>query len=410
MHDYTVSISVLKCHIFCLVLLFVSANAVPSVEFYFYDPYGTNGLVFVGDEGSLFCEAKDISDPVFTLTFNGSQIFDGENVATEYVDRIQVEEAGTCLHINLTIADASLKGEYSCGVTSTSSSVTLTDTFRLQVFESPHCRDKGSRRFTQNSTDMIRLECIHLKNQTAKLTIFSRLAFQHIDASDGVVKSITFENNKVIEQFSVNSASDELLNLTCKIGILHVKSCNINITALLLTSQSDSMPKLTKVKSSTCKSNVSFGVITKDTTTQTDENLISSSSSSVAPIPKKPANLLVIVLIPILILVIIVMSMLHLAFLIRRHNMSKDRIERVAVNHASGGSVSKMVHSSTQTDLVPMSNSKADSRTSHSYDNVDELPRVPYDGEFNTAENRYPAASNLSSDKSYYSSTLYYEW
>ncbi|PIK47010.1 hypothetical protein BSL78_16148 [Apostichopus japonicus] len=408
MLGHPVSLTTLKCHIFCLVLLFVAADTVPSVEFYFYDPYGTNGLVFVGDEGSLFCEAKDISDPVFTLTFNGSQIFDGKNVATEYVDRVQVEEAGTCLHINLTIADASLEGEYSCTVTSTSSSDTLKDTFRLQVFESPYCRDKGSRRFTQNNTDVIRLECIHLKNQISKLTFFSRVAEQNLHPTLDSVTTIAFENDKVIEQFSVNSNLDEILNFTCKIVGMNVKSCNINITALLLTSQSDSMPKLTKVKSSTCKSNVSVGMITKDITTQTAENLI--SSSSVAPSPKKPANLLVIVLIPILILVIIVMSMLHLAFLIRRHNMSKDRIERVAVNHASGGSVSKMVHSSTQTDLVPMSNSKADSRTSHSYDNVNELPRVPYDGEFNAAEHRYPAASNLSSDKSYYSSTLYYEW
>ncbi|PIK47009.1 hypothetical protein BSL78_16147 [Apostichopus japonicus] len=372
MHDYTVSILVLKCYMFCLVFLFVSANAVPSVEFYFYDPYGTNGLVFVGEEGSLFCEAKDISDLVFTLTFNGSQIFDGKEVATEYADRIQVEESDN-----------------------------LTDTFRLQVFESPHCRDKGSRRFTQNSTDMIRLECIHLTNQTAKLTLFSPQAGQLIAPNNGLVKSITFENNKVIEQFFVNSASDGLLNFTCEIGSMNVKSCNINITALLLTSQSDSMPKLTKVKSSTCKSNVSFGMIDDADVSSPVDDLNRNGPSLV---------LVIVVVSSIISIAMIITVVVIIANRVRTHNKSKDGFSREVVNRAfAEGSVSKMDHPSVPTDLGTISNSKADSRTSHSYDNVDELPRVPYDDEFNAAEHRYTAASNLSSDKSYYSSTLYYE-
>ncbi|KAJ8030418.1 hypothetical protein HOLleu_26844 [Holothuria leucospilota] len=59
-----------------------------SVEFYFFGSKDDARFLFAGDDVVLMCEAKGFLNPTLKLTFNGNELFDGDNLVAQNDSRL----------------------------------------------------------------------------------------------------------------------------------------------------------------------------------------------------------------------------------------------------------------------------------------------------------------------------------
>lgn len=232
---------------FYLAFTFVDAH---PLDFYLYDPYGTDGFLLVGDVGSiLYCEVEEVLEPLFQISLNGSVVFDGENVTPPFTDTVVVDVAGSCLKINLPIVDFSLSGDYNCVVRSKTGADETSDTLTLEVFQSPQCRHNVT--FSDSGdTDYVNLLCIHSKSQLVSLTLEGPMSLLVKPAKD-LVTTLPFGKDKQIEHFKNLAVTiDAFSSFTCETNV--GPSCTIKITEEITMSSPPFPGGSSHVRSSVC--------------------------------------------------------------------------------------------------------------------------------------------------------------
>ncbi|KAJ8030417.1 hypothetical protein HOLleu_26843 [Holothuria leucospilota] len=107
-----------------ILLLSVSVSILEannSVQFYFYGSKDDARFLFVDEDVVLMCEAKGFLNPTFKMDLNGDELFDGNRVVAPNQSRFNVNVMGSCLQLTIKRLALSLKGEYTCLASDSSS-------------------------------------------------------------------------------------------------------------------------------------------------------------------------------------------------------------------------------------------------------------------------------------------------
>lgn len=344
-----------------------------SVDFYFFGSKDDARFLFAGDDVVLMCEAKGFLNPTLKLTFNGNELFDGDNLVAQNDSRLEVNVMGSCLQLMIRRLESSLNGEYRCLVTEMSidTGESLNSSLYLVVRKSPQCLNNGSSNI--NNMPMVHLDCIHfLEDEVIWSFSLIRAGNETINTSpvmeNSLISNYTIGTNKMSTRLS-QVTNDQIKSFTCSLKSSPMDLCIIDNNQALFEGPTISPFDTTKVSSSNCSmpSSVNRSQMTPTNLlpTVTQSTFLTPSESS--DNPNKMNSLLAIIL-PIVLFILVclfITSLLCVYF--KNRNQKEQDTRQDTVNHLFGGSVQINHHLS---QYVYATASERAEETTFAYDSV----------------------------------------